>query len=425
MKLTIPNSRGWLAAAGPWRRVGSGRLELWLPREWPREDAELRWRRVSPDGSVQQGSQRTLEGLAPAGEVIVWTPAAESLLLRAQLPTRSAAKILQALPYALEDQLIESPEQLHFAFTHEPDGALAVAVTSRVRMDRWLAALSAAGLAPTQLAPVTLSLPLADRAWTLAFTGGEIVLRSGIHAGFGGPVEPRPPVWLHAALAEARGEGRAPERLLLLDAPADLDLSAWGEALGLPLRAAQRNDAVVPAVSLNVLQHRYAPRGGMSALWRAYVPAAALLALWFASTLVFDALEWARLSRAAGAGEEEMRALLMKSFPETRTILDPAEQMRRGLETLSAGSGMATPADMLALLARTVPAIERESRVRLQSIEYAERSLTVRLAAADADAESLARTLRAQSLEVELQRSGGETRLRVRAAASPVRQDKP
>jgi len=425
MKLTNLNSRGWFGATAPWRRTESGRLELWLPRDWPREEAELRWRRVEPAGNVRQGSQRGLEGLAPAGEVIVWTPAAETLLLRARLPTRSASKIIQALPYALEDQLIEAPEQLHFAFTHEPDGALAVAVTGRERMDRWLAALNAAGLAPAHLAPVTLALPLADRAWTLAFTGGEIVLRSGIHAGFGGPVEPRPPAWLHAALVEARSEGRAPERILLLDAPADLDLPAWREALGLPLEATQRDDAVVPAASLNVLQQRYAPRGGLSALWRAYIPAAALLALWFAGTLVFDALEWARLSRSAGAGEEEMRALLMKSFPETRTILDPAEQMRRGLETLSAGSGMAAPGDMLALLARTASAIERESRVRLQSIEYAERSLIVRLAAAEADAESLARTLRAQSLDVELQRSGGETRLRVRAAASPLRQDKP
>ena len=86
-----------------------------------------------------------LEGFAAADEVIVWTPAAESLLLRAQLPTRSAAKIAQALPFALEDQLIDPPEQLHFAFAREADGALAVAVTARERMEAWLAALQAAG----------------------------------------------------------------------------------------------------------------------------------------------------------------------------------------------------------------------------------------------------------------------------------------
>ena len=419
MNLTSLSKGAWLDFSAAWRRKGGDRLEVWLPRNWPAEDSELRWRRVSPGGAVRQGSQRGLEGLAPAEDIIVWTPAAETLLLRARLPTRSSAKIAQALPYALEEQLIEPPESLHFAFAHETDGALAVAVTRRERMESWLAALAAAGLAPTRLAPVTLSLPLADRAWTLSFVDGEIVLRSGVRAGLGGPAEPRPPAWLHAALAEARSESGAPERILLVDAPADLDSAAWREGLGLPLEAMRPEEAAVPEAPLDLLQQHYAPRARMAALKRAYVPAAALLAAWLLATLAFDAIEWARLSRAAGAAEEEMRTLLVKSFPETRAILDPAEQMRRGLEDLSARSGIAAPGDMLSLLARAAPAIERESRLRVQGVEYADRALTIRLVASEADAESLARTLRARSLEVEVQRAGGEARLRVRAAASP------
>src|SRR5438552_2310387 len=297
MNLTNLGKGAWLDLSASWLSKGGERLELWRPGNWPAEDSELRWRGVGADGAVRQGLQRGLEGLAAAEEIIVWTPAAETLFLRARLPTRSTAKIVQALPFALEEQLIDPPERLHFAFAHEADGALAVAVTRRERMESWLGALAAAGLAPTHLAPVTLSVPLADRAWTLAFVDGEIVLRSG-----------------------------------------------------------------------------------------------------------------------ASAAEEEMRALLLKSFPETRAVLDPAEQMRRGLEDLGAGSGLAAPGDMLFLLARAAPAIERESRVRAQGIEYSGRSLIIRVAASEADAESLARTLRARSLDVEVQRVGSEARLRVRAS---------
>src|SRR5216684_4722112 len=283
------NSRAWLGLSAAWRSsessAGQFRLELWLPRNWPAEDSELRWRRVAPAGAVREGSQRGLEGLAPAEDIIVWTPAAETLLLRARLPTRSTAKIVQALPYALEEQLIEPPESLHFAFAHEADGALAVAVTRRERMESWLAALAAAGLAPTRLAPVTLSVPLAERAWTLAFVDGEIVLRSGARAGLGGPAERRPPAWLHAALAEARTEASGPERILLVDAPADLDSAAWREALGLPLEPMRPGEAAVPEAPLDLLQQHYAPRARIAALKRAYVPAAALLAAWLLATL--------------------------------------------------------------------------------------------------------------------------------------------
>jgi general secretion pathway protein L len=417
MKPTNLDSRFRLTA-GAWRPKGSERLELWLPRDWPNGDAELRWRRTAGSGAVRQGSQRGLEGLASADEVIVWIPAAEALLLSARLPTRSEAKIAQALPYALEEQVVEPPERLHFAFARVADGALAVAVASRERMDRWLSVLAAAGLEPTRLAPVTLSLPLAERSWALGFFPGEIVLRSGLYSGLGGPMEPHPPAWLHAALAEARSESRAPERILLFDAPQDLDIAAWSEALGLPLEAARHGDAAVPAAQLNLLQQRYAPRGRMSALWTAYAPAAALLAAWLVATLAFDGIEWARLAQAARANEQEMRALLVKSFPDTRAVLDPAAQMRRGLDTLSAAGGVVSPDDMLSLLARVGPEIERESRVRVQSLEYGERALTIRLAASQGDAESLARRLRARSLEVETQRGGGETRLKVRAGAA-------
>jgi len=84
--------------------------------------------------------------------------------------------------------------------------SFAVAVTRRERMESWLGALAAAGLAPTHLAPVTLSVPLADRSWTLAFVDGEIVLRSGARAGLGGPAKRRPPAWLH------RGARRSADR---------------------------------------------------------------------------------------------------------------------------------------------------------------------------------------------------------------------
>jgi len=420
MKTPSLDSFRWLDVAAAWRPREDDRLELWLPRDWPGTDTELRWRRTEPGGAVRQGSQRGLEGLAPAGDVVVWTPAAETLLLRARLPTRSPSKIAQALPFALEDQLIDAPEKLHFAFTQEADGALAVAVTRHDRMEGWLAALAAAGLAPGRLAPVTLSLPLADGAWTLAFRDGEMVLRCGLHAGFGGPRESQPPGWLHTALSEARADAKAPERILLLDVPEGLDSAAWGSALGLPLEAlAAASHAAVPVAPLNLLQQRYVQRGGRGAvLQRAYLPAAALLAAWLAVTLLFDAIDWARTSYRVHAADEEMRAQLLKSFPDTRVIVDPAAQMRRNLEELGAKNGSGSPGDMLHLLARASPAFEREARLRVQGIEYADGTLNVRVAATQTDAESLARALRARSLDVAVDRSGGEARLQLRAAGS-------
>src|SRR5260221_14637889 len=99
MNLTSLSKGAWLDLSAAWRSKGGDRLELWLPPNWPAEDSELRWSRVAPGGAVRQGSQRGLEGLAPAEGIIVRTPAAETPLLRARLPPPSRAKRARAPPY--------------------------------------------------------------------------------------------------------------------------------------------------------------------------------------------------------------------------------------------------------------------------------------------------------------------------------------
>jgi len=331
------------------------------------------------------------------------------------------------LPYALEEQLIEPPEQQHFAFIQEPDGALSVAVTGIARMDAWLKALSDAGLQPDMLAPVTLSLPYSDDAWTIAFTAYEIVLRTGAHTGFGGARETSPPAWLRLAIDEARAEDRLPQRLLLVDPPADLDIAAWEQALGLPAAgattAASTPKTERAAAPLDLLQHRYARRGRWTGLWRAYRPAIALLAAWLIGTLVIDGIDLARLSWRARAAEDEMRALLLKSFPQTTTILDAPKQMQNGVDRLLATSATTAPGDLLALLARAAPVLEHEPRLSLRSIEYTDGQLVIRFTATESTvASAVMQMLRARSLDVELQQADtattGETRLRVRPLAS-------
>jgi len=157
------------------RRAGLRRgntLELLLPRGWPESHGIIHWRLrgdagVAPHGQVTELNQ--IPGVGAMTRVHAWTPPSETLLTRVTLPTRSRAKIQQALPYALEDQLLDDPEKLHFAYLRESDGALAVAVTHRARLNAWIDAFKLAGLRPASLCPANLSLPLYPAAWTVAF----------------------------------------------------------------------------------------------------------------------------------------------------------------------------------------------------------------------------------------------------------------
>jgi len=145
----LVSSRSLSAMRRP-RRVSATTLELFLPRGWPEGGAQIDWY-VRSGASVSQGQAADLDEIPAylkSTHVVVWTPPADTLLTQATLPTRSRNKIMQALPFALEDQLLGDPQQLHFAYYRQDDGTLAVAVTSRERLSTWLDVLAKACARP-------------------------------------------------------------------------------------------------------------------------------------------------------------------------------------------------------------------------------------------------------------------------------------
>jgi general secretion pathway protein L len=73
--------------------------------------------------------------------------------------------------------------------------------------------------------------------------------------------------------------------------------------------------------------------------------AAAIVAVQFGAT----ALDWARLERERSSLEAERESLFRAAFPEAKTIVDPALQMRRNLADLQRTRGRASASDFLAL----------------------------------------------------------------------------
>lgn len=403
------------------------RLELWLPPRWPEQPSDIRWRLTPMRGEIQRGYVNDLGQLpeqARSARTHVWTSASESVLVRMNLPTRSRAKILQALPYALEDQLLDPPDSLHFAFQTAPDGGLAVAVTAHTRLRGWLSALNNAGLRPSTLAPLSLALPITPESWTIAFTGNEIVWRSTAYSGAGCPQQSDPPRLLLSAVRDAMTDGAPPERLVIVGAPADVDTESWGKELAMPLETDSRHaveDLPFVPPPINLLQGDYAVSGEWRELARPYLPAAALLLLWLAGGVVSDVAEWVWLQQQHRANQSEMKKILLTSFAETKTVIDPAQQMQRAVEQLQLRHGVQATGDLLPLLGRIAPALPRDGRVRLQSLSYVDKALTLNLTAADDPSlELLKRVLASNRVEVDVQNVNRranqiEARLRVRA----------
>lgn len=388
----------------PWMAAAAGRLALWLPAGWPDSGLPLRWRWRGAGQELKGGEIERLSDLPDevrGASLQVWTPGDETLLTRATVPTRSRAKILQALPYALEDQLIGEPHDMFLVYQAEPDGSLAVAVTARARLDNWLGALKAGGLQPDSLCPDALLPAFTPGVWRLHADSVRVLVRTGGWSGFVCRYHPdQPPALLRLAVNEARERGQAPTAFEWCgDRPVP---GAWAAALGGELRQVEPSDLLAPP-PLNMLQREYAPPARRSAgLARRFLPAAVMLGAWLTIGLVMDIVEVWRLSRTASAQQQQMIDLFRRSFPEASAVVDAPKQMQDNLAALEAGSGELRPQDLLALLARSAGVFTGQSSLRLRSLQYDGAGLTVEVTVADYQAvEALSVRLKGQGLKVE------------------------
>ena len=127
------------------------------------EDQAVEWVLVDSNGTRRSGvSSGDLEQAATAAgdhAVIVLVPAEDVLLTSVHIPARSQAKIRAALPFALEEDLADDVEDLHFAVgDRQENNRLPVAVVSREKMSRWQERLDEAGIVSVMVAAINHGL---------------------------------------------------------------------------------------------------------------------------------------------------------------------------------------------------------------------------------------------------------------------------
>jgi len=387
-----------------------------------RDDGQAEGVAVAADGS--------LAGRAHAGEldavarriegrpVRVLVPTDDLWLARAELPAVSRTRLARAVPYALEDWLVDEVEDLHFALGERSDAGVACAVVTRERMDAWLESLTSAGIRPRALMPDVLALPEPTAGeWTALATGAEgpVVVRTGPEDGFTLEAEALAAV-LSGGLAPPAGS-ELPRRLRLWTEGETAPV--LGEGVEVTVETAREGAmgllAPRAASGLNLLQGDYSPREDWVRRlrrWRLPAALAGIALLLHGGLLTWDYLALKAESRALKA---EAETLIEEEFPEIGRVVDPRVQVRRVLESLR-GGGEVSPFRSLVATWGEVTA-EREG-IELQRLDYGDGVLELRATLADpGQLEALRSALREAGVETQVAgERADEIQLRLREA---------
>lgn len=345
---------------------------------------------AAPPGAGAQAQHGTLEAILPLAahrRVVAFVPGTDVRLAAVQVPARAPAKILQAAPYALEDQLAEDVDTLHFAIgaPGQADGsAHPVAIVARARMDAWLAPLRERGVRLDALLPETLCLPApGDGRWTGLAEAGRVTVRTGAWTGFSCALDD-----LGTVLQIADPDGRASLRLFVArDVESDFSRAGRpvellpGYASGLEVLARHWQ----PASSINLLQGAYSETQDWQRLAAPWRLAGVLAVAWLVLGATYHAADAWRVGRELAAQNARNFARCQQVFPKdcVNEALMPAvvEQQAR---LLRPGAGGTAP--LFQLLATLGAALQATPGLTLESMQFREGALHLALTGSDLQA---------------------------------------
>lgn len=371
---------------------------------------EGEWTWLPPRVIQQAHGDIAALGAACRGQPIWLLVPTESVTLTVvDLPIRNVRELERALPFALEERLVDDVADLHFVVAERSTTAVAgprtAAVMRLAEAEGWLMPLRMAGLRPLAVIPDALVLPWEPGIWSLALTPTRLRVRFGPALGVAVEVDAMG-AWLERLLREQgvpqavrvwaeAGADVAPIEAFV--ARHDLPLSVEGSGSDPLVQAREVLGAGAVPIDLQQGRLREVMRGS-ARLWQV---AAGLAVLAFGVQVTDIYLRTQSLKDLTAALDATTEERFRSAFPEVRRIVNLRAQAEQALAQLTRGELKVD--DFLGLLNQGSTALGAAGAPRLATLDYRAGRLEIDLDAPDMPSvERCQQALKGAGLTVEL-----------------------
>jgi len=344
-------------------------------------------------GHAGSGSLADAAGEIRDRNVIVLVPASEVPTFSVKIPAKGA-RLIAALPFALEDQVADDVEDLHFApGKRDASGALSVAVVAKSKLVDWIGRLSDAGIQASRIIPENHGLAKVPNTVSLLLAEDQIFFNDGDESTFvlSGM---SPSDALVAANIIGETDSETPDHVLVYcDSTANVSYEKDWALLRHELSSVDVNllpDGVLPRLAItvasgegvNLLQGSFGPRTEVAALFRPWKYAAMFLLALGLVGIVGKAADYYQLSTEHDALKQQFVEEYRQLRPgDSREILDPVATVNSLRRSIGAGSN--TPTVFLPSLLQLAEALQKNDAAVVEAISYRAGVIDVRLNALD------------------------------------------
>ncbi len=321
------------------------------------------------------GSLEELQDSAASKRVILIVDSFNVLLSTTNIPTRNKQRLAKAVPFALEEFLINDPEEQVFALaSHYSNTEQSVAVIERHYLNQQLELLKKCNIRAEMVVPDVLLLPadlqsLAVNSWLVANDPHKFIIRSGKFSGFS--LDKNNLQTLFSSSLLTKEENKDPnkkknntptlQQITFIQTTSNTEspddnkqaLTQWaaisrqqgikfvaknfsGDLLSLYARSFLEKDCINLVQNVATSQHTH---HNQIKQWKFAGVASALLFLMF---VIFSGIEYQAMSSESSRLKAETRKIFKQVFPNARRFVKMRLRMRSALSQIGGNSKQST-----------------------------------------------------------------------------------
>ncbi len=318
--------------------------------------------------------------------VIVIVPGEDVLLTHVALPKLSKSRLMQALPFALEEQLIAEVDTLHFAPLLKNDGEYAVAVIAKEKMQDWVQQLKAWQLKPEKLIPSFLTLSVVPDCWQIVVHDNTTIVRTFEYQGFACDrqnlrellnllIATRDTLPQEITIRNYTATTLAPELQLAIHTN---EIQFPSEQFMQDLAQGQKDFA-----DINLLQGDYSFKQGKRAPVKNMVYLSVFMtSIWLLLLFMYPSVSYFLLRQKLQHVNMQISEIYRHNFPHSTSMVAPKIRMEEQLHKVA---GKNNQSQLLTLLSNLSYALAESANISLTRFEYQNNQLNVEINAGSTD----------------------------------------
>jgi general secretion pathway protein L len=290
-----------------------------------------------------------------------------------RIPGQNKQRQLQAVPFALEEQLASDIDDMHFALgKRTTEQGIAVICISKALLQNTLQQFRQANISIAILAADALALPCTKKSWTALINGNSALIKTDHNNGYYCDREN-----LAVILTALLSQDNTPASLtyyhkkndphaanLLASIDISLTIKTYSDH---PLEIFAAN--LTDTCQVNILQGEFTARRQSNLALKPWKAAASLFAAWMLVQMIATNIEGRQLQKKNQALTSQIEKEFKRANPTARKFNNMRKRTQQKLKQLRTG-GSEGRALFLQILADAAPAFSQNKKVNIRGIIY-------------------------------------------------------